>query len=57
MMRSFMRVAHMLDRPNELLSDPEMIQQVLAAYEKRDESDLALRGPDRQEMLDLLSAA
>jgi len=57
MMRSFMRVAHMLDRPHELLGDPKVIQQVLAAYEKRDESDLALRGPDRQEMLDILSAA
>jgi hypothetical protein len=57
MMRRFMRVAHMLDSPSDVLADPSVMKQVLASYETRHEREPLARGPSRPEMLDIIAAA
>ena len=56
-MRTMMRMAHMLDTPSSLLERPEIIQAALAAYERRHERPPRVTGPSRTEMLELLAAA
>jgi 2-polyprenyl-6-methoxyphenol hydroxylase-like FAD-dependent oxidoreductase len=56
LMRRFLRVAHMLDSPQELIRQPEVMERVLAAYETRQQRELLVRGPSRAEMLDILAA-
>jgi hypothetical protein len=52
-----MRVAHMLDAPEDLLRRPEITQQALAAHARRHERPPLVVGPSRAQMLELLSHA
>jgi 2-polyprenyl-6-methoxyphenol hydroxylase-like FAD-dependent oxidoreductase len=57
LMRKFSRVMHMLDTPQDLVSDPNVMKLVLEAYETRHERPSPVRGPSRDEMVELLAAA
>jgi hypothetical protein len=47
----------MLESPQDLIREPEVMQSILAAYESRHEREPLVRGPSRAEMLELLEAA
>jgi flavin-dependent dehydrogenase len=57
LMRAFLRVAHMLDSPEDLARRPEVMQKALEAYETRHERPPLVLGPKRGEMLEILSGA
>jgi 2-polyprenyl-6-methoxyphenol hydroxylase-like FAD-dependent oxidoreductase len=57
LMRRFLRVGHMLESPQDLIREPEVMKRILAAYESRHEREPLVRGPSRAEMLELLEAA
>lgn len=57
LLRVFMRVFNLLEAPSELMKDPEILQRVLASYEKRDEREPVVNGPSRAEMIEHLAAA
>ena len=56
-MRALMRIAHMLDAPEDLLRRPEITEQALAAHARRHERPPLVVGPSRAQMVDLLSRA
>ena len=55
--RAFLRMFNLLSAPDALISDPDLINRVLAVYAERDERppDEPL-GPDRDELLRQLAA-
>jgi hypothetical protein len=55
LMRTFARMAHMLDMPDDLTKNPEVIQLALASYERRGERPPRVLGPSRDEMLEILA--
>lgn len=55
LMRAFMRVVHMLQLPEDLLSRPELATAVLASHAKRHERAPTVTGPSRAQMVELLS--
>jgi flavin-dependent dehydrogenase len=56
-MRAVLRIAHMLDVPEDLLRRPEITQRALAAHARRHDRPPTVVGPSRAEMLELLSRA
>ncbi|MCP5058401.1 MAG: hypothetical protein GY937_16990 [bacterium] len=56
-LRRFMRLANLLEPPADLMKDPDLLQRVLAVYNKRDEREPVFRGPTRAEMVEVLEAA
>ncbi|HWS47114.1 MAG TPA: FAD-dependent oxidoreductase, partial [Acidimicrobiia bacterium] len=55
--RAFLRWFNLLVTPDALMSDPEIVNEVLAAYQDRDNHpEMPLLGPDRAELLALLSS-
>ena len=56
LLRSFMRVFNLLEAPADLMKDPQIMQRALAAYERRGEREAVVRGPNREDMLETLSA-
>ncbi len=50
-LRAFMRVFNLLEAPGDLLARPELMQRVLAVWQRRDEREPISFGPDRSEML------
>jgi len=54
LMRTFMRAMNLLDRPNDLMSRPDVMQRVLASYQQRDQRPPVVQGPGRREMLEIL---
>jgi hypothetical protein len=57
LLRAFMRVFNLLEPPGDLMKDPQILQRVLASFEKRDEREKVANGPNRAEMLEHLAAA
>ena len=56
--RAFMRVFNLLAPPDSLMSAPDVVQRVLAAYQTRDQRAPAQpQGPERDAMLEVLRAA
>jgi 2-polyprenyl-6-methoxyphenol hydroxylase-like FAD-dependent oxidoreductase len=56
--RAFLRAFNLLVAPDALLSDPDVIGRVMAAYQARDERPPEpLLGPPRREMLEALAGA
>jgi 2-polyprenyl-6-methoxyphenol hydroxylase-like FAD-dependent oxidoreductase len=58
LLRTFMRTLHLLDPPGDLMKRPEVMQTVLASYQKRGEREELKQkdGPSRSEMVELLGA-
>jgi flavin-dependent dehydrogenase len=54
-MRALMRVAHMLDAPEDLMSRPEITAAALAAHAHRKERPPLVVGPSRTEMVEILA--
>jgi flavin-dependent dehydrogenase len=55
LMRTFARMAHMLDMPDDLTQNPEVMQLALESYERRGDRPPRLLGPSRDEMLEILA--
>ena len=55
-LRTFMRVGHMLEPPEVALRRPEIMRAALKAYEGRHARPPRAAGPSRREMLELLAA-
>jgi 2-polyprenyl-6-methoxyphenol hydroxylase-like FAD-dependent oxidoreductase len=51
LLRHFMRTLHLLDRPGAMMKNPEVMQSLLASYERRHERPKRVLGPSRDEML------
>lgn len=56
-LRAFLRVFNLLDDPGDLLARPDLLQKVLAVWQKRDQRPPMSFGPDRAEMLSTVTAA
>jgi 2-polyprenyl-6-methoxyphenol hydroxylase-like FAD-dependent oxidoreductase len=56
LLRAFTRVFNMLESPTNLMKDPDVLQRVIAAFERRNQRAPVARGPDRAEMLEILAA-
>ncbi|MCU0667853.1 MAG: FAD-dependent monooxygenase [Myxococcota bacterium] len=56
-LRAFLRVVHMLDAPEDLLSRPDLAARVLASHARRHERAAVVLGPSRAEMLEILARA
>ncbi len=54
LMRIFMRTMNLLEKPNDLMSNPEVMQRVMASYQKREQRPPVFQGPGRSEMLEIL---
>ena len=54
LMRIFMRAMNLLEKPDDLMSRPEVMQSVMASYQKREEREPLIQGPGRSVMLGLL---
>ena len=54
LMRIFMRAMNLLDRPDDLMLRPQVMQRVMASYQKREEREPVFQGPGRSEMLGIL---
>jgi hypothetical protein len=54
LMRIFMRAMNLLESPDDLMSRPEVMQRVMASYQKREEREPVFQGPGRNEMLGIL---
>jgi hypothetical protein len=52
LLRYFMRTIHLLDRPGDLLRNPEVIRSLLASYARRDQREKVVLGPKRAEMIE-----
>ncbi|MCC7362891.1 MAG: FAD-dependent monooxygenase [Dehalococcoidia bacterium] len=55
LMRASMRVAHMLEAPQDLMTRPDLAVRVLASHARRGERPPAVEGPTRAEMAELLA--
>ena len=56
--RAFMRAFNLLVPPDALMSDPDVIGRVLAAWRERDQrAPVEMPGPERSEMVELLQRA
>jgi 2-polyprenyl-6-methoxyphenol hydroxylase-like FAD-dependent oxidoreductase len=54
--RAFLRSFNLLEPPDQIMTDPEVVNRVLAAYQTRDERPPEPPfGPDRTELVDLLN--
>lgn len=56
-LRAFLRVFNMLEPPRALLGAPDLMQRVLAAWQRRHQREPLRLGPDREEMETRLRAA
>ena len=55
-LRAFMRVFNLLEAPSDLMKDPEILQKVLQSFERREEREPVVQGPNRTEMVEQLSS-
>jgi phytoene/squalene synthetase len=56
-LRAFMRVFNLLDAPGDIMARPDLMQRVLAVWQRRDEREPVRLGPGRAEMLAELDEA
>jgi 2-polyprenyl-6-methoxyphenol hydroxylase-like FAD-dependent oxidoreductase len=54
LMRIFMRAMNLLEKPDDLMGRPEVMQRVMVSYQKREEREPLFQGPARSEMLEIL---
>ena len=57
LLRIFMRAMNLLESPGELMRDPRVMPLLLESYGRRDQREKVYEGPDRLEMVEILSAA
>jgi len=57
LLRAFMRVFNLLEPPADLMKDPQLMQRVLAAHQRRDVRRREPLGPSRHEMVEHLGQA
>ncbi len=57
LLRAFMRIFNLLEAPSDMLKRPDLMQSVLAAYQRRDGREPLVLGPDRNEMIERLQRA
>ncbi|MCP5068930.1 MAG: hypothetical protein GY946_20400 [bacterium] len=55
-LRRFMRLANLLDPPDDLMKDPDLLQRIMAVYNTRNERKPVNQGPARAEMVKSLQA-
>jgi 2-polyprenyl-6-methoxyphenol hydroxylase-like FAD-dependent oxidoreductase len=53
-LRTFARSFNLLAAPDALVTDPDVLQRILAAWRERDSREAPVPGPDRDEMVELL---
>jgi len=56
-LRASLRSFNLLDPPGDLMRNPELLQRVLASYQRRNEREEPELGPDRATMLEALCSA
>jgi flavin-dependent dehydrogenase len=56
-LRAFLRVFNMLEPPKALLGAPDLLQRVLAVWQRRHQREPLRLGPEREDMEALLRAA
>ena len=56
-LRAFLRLMTMVDPPGDLMKRPDVLQRVLASWQRRAERTPERLGPTRPEMLEILAAA
>ena len=56
-LRAFLRVFNLLDAPGDLMAQPDLMQKVLAVWQKREQRVPISFGPQRAEMVSTLEAA
>lgn len=57
LLRAFMRAFNLLDDPDTLMKQPDLMQRVMASFQRRGEREPLVRGPSRDEMVEILAAA
>ncbi|MGH0037576.1 MAG: NAD(P)/FAD-dependent oxidoreductase [Myxococcota bacterium] len=57
LLRAFMRIFNLLEAPSDMLKRPDLLQHVLAAWQRRDEREPVVLGPGRSEMVERLERA
>lgn len=57
LLRAFMRAFNLLEAPQDLMRKPELMQAVLASFNRRHEREPTVQGPTRSEMLEELERA
>lgn len=55
LMRTFVRMVHMLDAPRDITREGDVMSKVMASYETRHQREPLVRGPSRDEALKMLS--
>jgi hypothetical protein len=56
-LRTFARTFNLLAAPDALITDPDVLQRILAAWREKDSREApASLGPDRNEMVELLES-
>jgi hypothetical protein len=54
LLRAFMRAFNLLEAPDQMMKRPDLLQRVMAAWNRRDEREPLVRGPSRDEMVRIL---
>jgi 2-polyprenyl-6-methoxyphenol hydroxylase-like FAD-dependent oxidoreductase len=57
LLRAFMRIFNLLEAPSDMLKRPDLLQHVLAAWQRRGEREPVVLGPGRSEMIERLQRA
>jgi len=57
LMRAFMRIFNLLEAPSDMLRRPDLMQHVLAAWQRRETRAPLVLGPGRAEMIERLERA
>jgi 2-polyprenyl-6-methoxyphenol hydroxylase-like FAD-dependent oxidoreductase len=54
LMRTFMRAMNLLEKAEDILGRPDVMQKILASYNRREEREPVYHGPNRKAMLGIL---
>jgi len=57
LLRAFMKIFNLLEAPQDLMARPELLQGVLAAWNRRHEREKKVQGPPRAQMAEILGEA
>jgi 2-polyprenyl-6-methoxyphenol hydroxylase-like FAD-dependent oxidoreductase len=57
LLRAFMRIFNLLEAPSDMMKRPDLLQHVLAAWQRRDQREPLVLGPGRTEMIERLRQA
>ena len=56
-MRALMRVFNMLEAPNDILAQPDLLPRILAVWQRRGERKSVRMGPSRRELIGEIESA